>query len=137
MVAHALFDRSVTVSLCLPLAGCGSTALAMSSTSPVDMPAFATRLARAKFRAWHRGTREADYMIGGFFDRFHAQWGEAEMAWFEALLEEDFYNANFCLQTWRMHSKELGTYDQEKYQAYQRIMADAKAQQAARRAKDK
>lgn len=89
MVAHALFDRSVTVSLCLPLAGCGSTALAMSSTSPVDMPAFATRLARAKFRAWHRGTREADYMIGGFFDRFHAQWGEAEMAWFEALLEEE------------------------------------------------
>ena len=28
-------------------------------------------------------------MIGGFFDRYHAQWGEPEMAWFEALLEED------------------------------------------------
>ncbi|MBS1239789.1 MAG: hypothetical protein H6R45_495, partial [Proteobacteria bacterium] len=47
-----------------------------------------TRLARAKFRAWHRGTREADYMIGGFFDRYHAQWDEAALAWFEALLEE-------------------------------------------------
>lgn len=47
------------------------------------------RLRRMKFRAWHRGTREADYMIGGFFDRFHAAWGEAEMAWFEALLDED------------------------------------------------
>ena len=49
----------------------------------------ANRLRRLKFRAWHRGTREADYMIGGFFDRYHSQWGEAEIAWFEALLEEE------------------------------------------------
>ena len=28
-------------------------------------------------------------MIGGFFDRHHAAWGEAEIAWFEALLDED------------------------------------------------
>ena len=47
------------------------------------------RLARLKFRAWHRGTREADYMIGCFFDRFHGSWNDAEMAWFETLLEED------------------------------------------------
>jgi antitoxin CptB len=52
-------------------------------------PAFAQRLARAKFRSWHRGTREADYMIGGFYDRYHAGWGEDELAWFEALLDED------------------------------------------------
>lgn len=49
----------------------------------------ADRLRRLKFRAWHRGTREADYMIGCFFDRHHANWAEAEIAWFEALLEED------------------------------------------------
>lgn len=47
------------------------------------------RLKRLQFRAWHRGTREADYMIGCFFDRFHAEWGETELAWFEALIEED------------------------------------------------
>lgn len=47
------------------------------------------RLARAKFRAWHRGTREADYMIGGFFDRYASEWTEADLAWFEALLDED------------------------------------------------
>lgn len=46
------------------------------------------RIARARFRAWHRGTRESDYLIGGFFDRFHREWQEAEIAWFEALLEE-------------------------------------------------
>ncbi len=46
------------------------------------------RLKRLRFRAWHRGTREADLLIGGFFDRRHEGWDEAEMDWFEALLEE-------------------------------------------------
>jgi antitoxin CptB len=49
----------------------------------------ASRIRRSKYRAWHRGTREADYMIGGFFDSRHEQWGEAELAWFEALLDEE------------------------------------------------
>jgi antitoxin CptB len=49
----------------------------------------APRLSRARFRAWHRGTREADLMIGGFFDRHHPTWSEADLAWFEALLDED------------------------------------------------
>ena len=53
------------------------------------MTALATRLARARFRAWHRGTREADFMIGGFFDRHNPSWSEADLVWFEALLEED------------------------------------------------
>lgn len=47
-----------------------------------------TRLKRLRFRAWHRGTREADYMIGGYFDAHHAVWSPAELDWFEALLEE-------------------------------------------------
>jgi len=47
------------------------------------------RLARMKFRAWHRGTREADYMMGGFFDSYHATWDADGLAWFEALLDED------------------------------------------------
>ncbi len=46
------------------------------------------RLRRLHFRAWHRGTREADYMVGGFFDRYGARWSEDELAWFELLLEE-------------------------------------------------
>ncbi len=47
------------------------------------------RLRRMKFRAWHRGTREADYMIGCFFDRYGAQWTVDEMAWFERFLDEE------------------------------------------------
>lgn len=41
-----------------------------------------------KWRAWHRGTREADFMIGGFFDAHHQKWGSPERAWFAALLDE-------------------------------------------------
>ena len=46
------------------------------------------RIRRTKFRAWHRGTREADYMIGGFFDRHGAGFSEEDFLWFERLLEE-------------------------------------------------
>ncbi|MFN3944575.1 MAG: succinate dehydrogenase assembly factor 2 [Allosphingosinicella sp.] len=48
----------------------------------------ADRLKRLRFRAWHRGTKEADLLIGGFFDRHHAGWDAEETAWFETLLEE-------------------------------------------------
>ncbi len=47
------------------------------------------RLKRLRFRAWHRGTKEADLMIGGFFDRFAHGWENAEIAWFEALMDEE------------------------------------------------
>ena len=41
-----------------------------------------------KYRAWHRGTREADMMIGGFFNAHHAAWDAHERAFFAALLAE-------------------------------------------------
>ena len=41
-----------------------------------------------KYRAWHRGTREADMMIGGFFDAHHQQWGSLDRRWFSDLLME-------------------------------------------------
>ncbi|WP_296678246.1 succinate dehydrogenase assembly factor 2 [Novosphingobium sp.] len=49
----------------------------------------ASRIKRLKFRAWHRGTREADYMIGCFFDRYGTEWDEAGLLWFEKLLDEE------------------------------------------------
>ena len=47
-----------------------------------------TRIKRLRFRAWHRGTKEADLLIGGFFDAAHGGWSEPEIATFEALIEE-------------------------------------------------
>ena len=41
-----------------------------------------------KYRAWHRGTREADMLVGGFFDAHHESWSAAERASFSAMLEE-------------------------------------------------
>ena len=46
------------------------------------------RLKRLRFRAWHRGIREADILVGGFFDRHQAGWNAAEIDWFERFLEE-------------------------------------------------
>jgi antitoxin CptB len=47
-----------------------------------------TRLKRLRFRAWHRGTREADFLVGGFFDRHAESWNDDQLGWFEALMDE-------------------------------------------------
>jgi antitoxin CptB len=62
-----------------------------------------TRLKRLRFRAWHRGTREADYMIGGFFDAHGAGWTEAEMDLYEAFLEEQ----DVDIMAWAMGTAEV------------------------------
>ena len=45
-------------------------------------------LKRLRFRAWHRGTKEADLLVGGFYDNYATGWNEAEMLLFEEMLEE-------------------------------------------------
>ncbi|WP_028970751.1 succinate dehydrogenase assembly factor 2 [Sphingomonas sp. URHD0057] len=45
-------------------------------------------LKRLHWRAHHRGTKEADLLIGGFFDAHHRQWGSDERALFEEMLSE-------------------------------------------------
>jgi len=49
----------------------------------------------------------------------------------EFILEENFNDASICLQTWRIHSKELGTYDQTEYEALKETLTDAKTAKAA------
>lgn len=45
-------------------------------------------LKRLAWRAHHRGTKEADLMIGGFFDAHHQSWSPDERTLFEAILDE-------------------------------------------------
>lgn len=52
------------------------------------MPPMDDELKALHWRAWHRGTREADLMIGGFFDAAHTSWDGQERQWFSALLAE-------------------------------------------------
>jgi antitoxin CptB len=49
---------------------------------------FEAELKRLHWRAHHRGTREADMLVGGFFDAHHGSWSEADRALFAAMLEE-------------------------------------------------
>ncbi len=45
-------------------------------------------LKRLKWRAHHRGIREADILVGGFFDAHHRQWDSRDRAIFAEMLEE-------------------------------------------------
>jgi antitoxin CptB len=45
-------------------------------------------LKRLAWRAHHRGTKEADLLVGGFFDAYAAGWTAEECALFSAMLEE-------------------------------------------------
>ena len=45
-------------------------------------------LKRLEWRAHHRGTREADMLVGGFFDAHHASWSVDERALFADMLNE-------------------------------------------------
>lgn len=67
-----------------------------------------------KYRAWHRGTREADMLVGGFFDAHHATWGAHDRALFAALLME----TDVDIMAWA-----IGT--QEAPERYQGPMLDA------------
>ncbi len=66
----------------------------MPAAVPSDMPPdnseapeLDARRRRLLFRATHRGTKEADLMIGGFVSRHIAGFSEAEVAEVEAVLD--------------------------------------------------
>jgi hypothetical protein len=91
---------------------------------------------------WRSTAMDAGTFDEAQYDEFKTQLYEKSVndslrCYEEFILEEDFYNANFCLQSWRMHSKELGTYDQAEYEVFKTQLEDARAAKASRRAKDK
>ena len=50
---------------------------------PLDRDA---RLKRLRFRAWHRGTREMDLLLGRFADAYIGGLSDRDLAEFEALM---------------------------------------------------
>jgi antitoxin CptB len=46
------------------------------------------RTKRLRYRAWHRGTREMDLILGGYADAHAPGWDAADLGRFEALMEE-------------------------------------------------
>lgn len=56
-------------------------------TSEPDQSAVEIRRRRLRFRAWHRGTKEMDLILGGFIDAHGDALSETDMDFFEALME--------------------------------------------------
>lgn len=57
--------------------------------------ALAARRRKLMFRAWHRGTKEMDILLGGFAEAYIDEMSENELDAFEALLhipDQDFYD---------------------------------------------
>jgi hypothetical protein len=46
------------------------------------------------------------------------------------LAEQYFHDANMCLQTWKVHSQEIGPFDQEQYEALKERLKAARAKRA-------
>lgn len=54
---------------------------------PEDRARDRIRRRRLKYRSWHRGTREMDFLLGGFADRHVDGLSAAELDRYEAILE--------------------------------------------------
>ncbi len=52
------------------------------------VPDPASRLKMIRYRAWHRGFREADLILGPFADRLVESFDAAQLDEFEVILEE-------------------------------------------------
>ncbi|MBP2303141.1 FAD assembly factor SdhE [Azospirillum picis] len=56
-------------------------------TAEQNAEALENRRKRLRFRAWHRGTREMDLLMGSFADAHIAQFDHAMLDKFEGLME--------------------------------------------------
>ncbi|MEJ2165559.1 MAG: hypothetical protein P8X90_08515, partial [Desulfobacterales bacterium] len=77
---------------------------------------------RVALNVWRSAAIDAGTYDQGQYNEFKKQLYQKSIndslkCFDEFILEEDYYDANVCLQTWRMHSKELGTYDEAQYEA--------------------
>ncbi len=60
----------------------------MPHSTPAPDPLDTVRR-RALYRAWHRGTRELDLLLGAYADKHVAGFDAATLARFEALMEHE------------------------------------------------
>ena len=97
---------------------------------------------RIRLNVWRSTAMEAGTFDQAQYDEFKQQLYENSVhdsmkCYEEFILEENYYDANICLQTWRMHSKELGTYDKDKYEALKEGLKQARIKKATREAEEK
>lgn len=90
---------------------------------------------RIALNIWRSTAEDAGTFNQTQYDEFKKQLYEKSVndsmyCFEEFFLEENYYDANICLQIWRMHTKELGTYDQKVYEALITRLTDAKTRKA-------
>lgn len=97
---------------------------------------------RIRLNVWRATATEAGTFDQAKYDEFKKQLYEKSIndsmkCYEEFILDDNFYDANICLQIWRMHSKELGNYDKEEYDALKERIEQARAARVARQAEEK
>jgi len=90
---------------------------------------------RIRLNVWRSTALDAGKFDQKQYDEFKRQLYEKSVndslkCFDEFLSQEYFHDAQICLQTWRMHSKELGTFDQESYEALKKQLLDARERKA-------
>ncbi len=96
---------------------------------------------RVALNIWRSTAMDAGTFDPAKYDEFKKQLYEKSVydslrCFEEFLLEDSFYDANICLQIWRMHSTELGTYDKEEHAELKKRLADARVAKTSAEAED-
>jgi hypothetical protein len=91
--------------------------------------------ARVALNVWRSNAIDAGTFDQAQYDEFKKQLYEKSvsrsLACFEYFLAEQyFHDANMCLQTWKVHSQEIGLYDEEQYEALKERLKAARAKKA-------
>ena len=91
--------------------------------------------ARVALNVWRSNAIDAGTFDQAQYDEFKEQLYEKSvmrsLECFEYFLEEQyFHDANMCLQTWKVHSQEIGLFDEDRYEAMKERLKAARAKKA-------
>ena len=90
---------------------------------------------RVALNVWRSNAIDAGTFDQAQYDEFKKQlYEKSVMRSLECfdyfLAEQYFHDANMCLQTWKVHSQEIGLFDQEQYEALKERLKTARAKRA-------
>lgn len=91
--------------------------------------------ARVALNVWRSNAIDAGTFDQAQYNEFKKQLYEKSvmrsLECFEYFLADQyFYDANMCLQTWKVHSQEIGLYDEKKFEALKERLSTARARKA-------
>ena len=86
---------------------------------------------RVRLNVWRAATIDAGTFDPAKYEEFKKQLYEKSvnesLKCFNYFIEQNsYYDANMCLQTWKMHSNEIGTFDESAYQEDLKKLNDLK-----------